>query len=185
VSDLFFTDRPKGSCHEKDRLRFERLSGVAVSPRFLAFSFLAACLASAAGADLLGLAGAIAVPALAICGLGIITDIAAMRDTAAKFAFGAIGFAVAAHSIAGALRPLLWSPWGAALLGIIATVGCVVSVGRVLAAVASVKLPPRERIGRAPVRERVVIVDPVEAPFGRRPPRATRRDETGLFGDDL
>ncbi|MFA6958373.1 MAG: hypothetical protein WC538_21105 [Thermoanaerobaculia bacterium] len=149
--------------------------------KLLAGGFGVACLAAAFGMDVVGLGGAVAVPALGIAGLGLMLGMEELWQGAARVAFAAIGYGIAAQSGGGALRfvaedPRFWLLVGSAVLLIL-----LYAVVRTLAAIAAVKLPEPRRIGRTPMRERAPeFTRATEDPFAP-PPAPSTEDELGAW----
>lgn len=150
-----------------------------------AILFVVAVVAAAVlQAPVIAYAGAIAVPAVAFAGLGMIVSQPALTDASMKVAAVAIGFGVAAESLGGALRLVVQSPGFALAVGAGVVLTFVAAMLRVLLYASSVRVEPPRPIRRAPVRERLPIVEPRVGGFGATPPPPVRRDELDLFGRD-
>jgi hypothetical protein len=144
---------------------------------------LAGGVGAALGLPVMNLAGGGAVIAFGLFGLGIMTGVDRLKDTAGTAAFGLVGFGMASTMLGGLLRLLLADWRVVAGLAVVAVVGVLILLVRLGGAIA--KLP---RTPRRPIRPRQLarteFIDPIPWDGGRGPRVGTGRDELNLFGDD-
>lgn len=149
--------------------------------KVVAGGFALACVAAACGAPVVELAGAIAVPALGVAGLGLMIGIEDLWTGAGRVAFTVIATGIAAQSIGGALAIAFTDPRFQVVCVLTVLLVLLVAAVRLLGAMASVKLPEPRRIGKTPIRERVDVVRAVEDDPFARPPAPDNNDELGAW----